>query len=93
MVQPRRQRRMGLGVAALASVVALGAAVTAGADSGASGAATEPGFSTQPVQQGEAAPDDPRGRGRDCPERGGDAGGGGGGGQSQDGTPSATPEV
>ena len=95
MQQARRSRLAILAATALASVVALGAAVTAGADSG-SGQSAESVWRTQPVQQEETpAPDDgPRGFGHDCPER--DGGGGSddsGGGAAPDASASPTAAV
>ena len=93
MQQARRSRRAILAATTLAGVVALGAGVTAGADSG-SGRSAESFWRTQPVQQEQTpAPDDgPRGSGHDCPER--DGGGGSddsGGGAGPGAAPAPTP--
>ena len=93
MEDARRSRRGILAATGLAAVVALVAAVSAGADSGSAGASAGPGWSTQPVQQNDSAPDDPRGRGFDCPARDGGGDDRSRGGQSQDAAPSPTAEV
>src|SRR5215207_6121314 len=89
-----------LGIAAVAVLVALVAAVSAFAVGGSTATADNPASSpaqTQPVQDSQATPDRGPGGREDCPEKDGDRGGSGGSQQEEQSTApdagSASPEV